>query len=91
MPSKRKKIESKKSQKRGEGRTRKPENSDQKTARLASKRVFRQNLQGQMGQQIIRKRAFITTTAICQSVRAPDQILDKFTLSVWMGKRSRLP
>ena len=38
-----------KSKKRGEERTKKPENSDQKTAWLASKRVFQQNLQGQMG------------------------------------------
>ena len=47
-PAREKKLRQEK-QKKGEGRTRKPENSDQKTARLASKRVFRQNLQGQMG------------------------------------------
>ena len=40
----------KKSKKRGEERTRKPENSDQKTAQLASKRVFQQNLNKDSGQ-----------------------------------------
>ena len=51
MPSKRKKtIEARKAKKKGDmERTRKPENRDQKTARLDSKGVFRQNLQGQMG------------------------------------------
>ena len=45
-----KQLRQEKQKKKGDmERTRKPENRDQKTARLDSKRVFRQNLQGQMG------------------------------------------
>ena len=48
-PVREKKLRQEK-QKRGEERTRKPENSDQKTTQLASKRVFQQNLNKDSGQ-----------------------------------------